>query len=573
MNRTEALLSRGYFPSQLPPAFTTDQLAAQFATLQSGWRINVAGVKSPACKPELFSVARVGHQRRITSITNPIPQTFLTTFVARHWADFLRHYRKSQLSASRPRFLRDGGRAACIPSMQRLHERKVLASAGYRYMLRTDVSRFFPTVYTHSVPWALHTKQAAKEHRRILTAEYFGNLIDQALRQGQDEQTMGLPIGPDTSHIIAEAISIAVDILLKNSLGAWPAGFRYVDDYFLFFPTMEKAEAALAALSKALKEFELQINFEKTHICPVSEIVDDYWTHQLRSFHIDKDVRKQKSNIHHFFELAKNLAAKNVDENVMMYALKRASSILIKPANWEVFEAHVCHIALSHPNTLQTIAQIFATYKHYSYKLNTRRIQRTLNALITEHAPLGHHSEVAWSLWMCKELDVKLEQASVDLVAGMQSSVCALILMDLSVSGKLDAAPEEAFWRSIDVEESLHEELWLMCYEAGMRGWGGFNENQIVANEHFSVLRDLNINFYDPSATSKPLFNIKSGTLERFSISLDDFFELDDADGYLEYEGGDGGYEGVIFEEDEDAGSEDGEVREDEDGDDNELYF
>ena len=85
---------------------------------------------------------------------------------------------------------------------------------------------------------------------------------------------MGLPIGPDTSHVIAEAISTAVDTLLRISLKFWPAGFRYVDDYYLFFPTIADAEAALAALSKGLKEFELQINFEKTHICPVSEIVE-----------------------------------------------------------------------------------------------------------------------------------------------------------------------------------------------------------------------------------------------------------------------------------------------------------
>lgn len=579
MNRTEALLSKGYFPSQLPPAFTTEQLASNLTALQLLWDVKKTGSKAHACKPELFSVARVGHQRRMTSITNPVPQMFLATLVVTYWAEFLRHYRKSRLSASHPRFLQVGGRAACIPSMQRLHERKILDSAGFRYMLRTDVSRFFPTVYTHSVPWALHTKSVAKKKRRELTAKYFGNLIDQALRQGQDEQTMGLPIGPDTSHVIAEVISTTVDLLLRASLKSWPAGFRYVDDYYLFFPSMAEAEAALASLSRALKEFELQINFEKTRICPVSEIVDDYWTHQLRSFEIDKRARKQRSDIHHFFELAKAIAAKNADENVMTYALKRASSVLIKPENWESFEAHICHVALSHPNTLQTIAQIFATYKFHAYKLNGRRIQRTLNALVVEHAALGHHSEVAWCLWMCKELGIKPEQASVDLVASMQSSVCALLLMDLSVSGKLDKAPKETFWRSIDGADSLREELWLMCYEAGIRGWGGFTSTHILANTHFEKLHALDVHFYDPSASSKLLFNLKPGTLEKFKlVDLDDFFERDDADDYLEYEAGDGGYEGVVFDEDDtsyedDEDDEDDDNNEMDDGDDTENFY
>uniref|UniRef100_UPI004039CD0B RNA-directed DNA polymerase n=1 Tax=Variovorax sp. BK018 TaxID=3450241 RepID=UPI004039CD0B len=564
MDRAEALLSKGYFPSQLPPAFTTQHLAARLPALQPLWSVNAANAKAPASKPELFSVARAGHQRRMTSITNPVSQTFLATFVARHWADFLQHYRKSRLSASHPRFLRAGSRAACIPSMQRLHERKILESAGFRYMLRTDVSRFFPTIYTHSVPWALHTKPDAKRHRKI-TAKYFGNLIDQALRQGQDEQTMGLPIGPDTSHIIAEAISIAVDLLLKSSLKYWPAGFRYVDDYFFFFPSMAEAEAALAALSKALKDFELQINFEKTKISLVSEIVDDFWTHQLRSFDIDKGGRKQRSDIHHFFELAKKLASKNTDENVMTYALKRASAVLIRRENWVVFEAHICHVALSHPNTLQTAAQILATYKFHGYKLDSRRIQRTINALIAEHAALGHHSEVAWCLWMCKELDVKLESAGVDLVAVMQSSVCALLLMDLWISGKLDKAPRETFWRSIDGADSLREELWLVCYEAGIRGWGGFTNARVLADAHFKHLLDLGVHFYDTDATSKLLFNVRPGTLEKFKLAdYEKFFERDDAEEYLEYEDGDGGYEGVIFDDEDEAPEPDDETEADE---------
>lgn len=463
MHRAEALLSRGYFPSQLPPSFATKQLADSLTALQAIWRINFPQSKAPACKPEIFSVARAGHLRRSMCLTNPIPQTFLATFIARHWGDFISLYRKSRLSASHPRFLAMGGRAACIPSMQQHHEFKVLKSVGYRYMLRTDISRFFPTVYTHSVPWAIHTKANAKKNRNI-TPKYYGNLIDQALRQGQDEQTMGLPIGPDTSHIIAEVISTAIDLLLRASLKGWPVGFRYVDDYFLFFSTISEAEAALAALSRALKEFELQINFEKTKICSVSEVVDDFWVYQVRSFDFGKTRKSQRSSIHQFFELAKDLAGKNADENVMTYALKKASSVLIKPENWDAFEAHVCHTAISHPNTLQTIAQIFATYRHHGYKLNSQRIQRTLQVLIQDHAPLGNHSELAWCLWMCKELDIPVETSSVDLLATVSSSVCALLLLDLSVTGKLPKSPKETMWRAADSSTALREELWLLCY-------------------------------------------------------------------------------------------------------------
>ena len=84
MDRIERLLWHGYFPSQVPPAFTTRDLAANHTALYAAWFAQQAppdkGAKipmAPASKAELFSVARVGHQRRVTSLSNPVAQTYL----------------------------------------------------------------------------------------------------------------------------------------------------------------------------------------------------------------------------------------------------------------------------------------------------------------------------------------------------------------------------------------------------------------------------------------------------------------------------------------------------------------
>ncbi len=451
MDRCERLIERGYFPSQLPPCFTTKNFSTHCVGLYGAWLAQQPPAKkgtipkAPSSKAEMFSVARVGHKRRMTSLPNPVAHTYLAMHIAQHWGQLVAHYRQSRLSVSRPRFLKNGSRAANIPSMQILYDRKILLAAGYRFMLKTDISRFFPTIYTHSVPWAIHGKALAKKNRNV-TPKFFGNLLDLSLRQQQDEQTFGLPIGPDTSHIIAEAIATAVDIELKKRLKSWPAGFRYVDDYFLFFDKADDADAALAALTRSLKEFELQINFEKTKACQVIEITEDYWTHQLRSFTIGKSGRKQASDINHFFELAKELAKRNSDESVMTYALKRAASILIRRENWKSFEAHVCHVAMAYPNCLQVVARILSTYHSNGYVMSAARLTRFVNALIEDHAPLGHHSEVAWSLWMSKELGLQLSDSNIDRISDLHSSVCALILLDLSNAGSLKK-PGHSFLR------------------------------------------------------------------------------------------------------------------------------
>lgn len=558
MDRTKRLLECGYFPSQLPPCFTTKDLADNYATLYLEWtalQTDPKTQKAPSSKAELFSVARAGHQRRVTSLPNPVAQTYLAKHIVQHWPKIVRHYRQSRLSASRPRFLKEGSRAANIPSMQLLYERKVLKSAGYRYMLRTDISRFFPTIYTHSVPWALHGKAVAKKNRKP-TAKYFGNILDLALRQSQEEQTIGLPIGPDTSHMIAEAIAVSVDLEFRKRFKMWPAGIRYVDDYFMFFSTLNEAEAALAALIRSLKEFELHINFEKTKISSILEITDDFWTHQLRSFQIAREGRKQVSDIHHFFELAKDLARRNSDESVMTYALKRASSILVRKENWDYFEAHVCHVALGYPNTLQTVARLLSTYAHVGYPLNKDRLGRLITAVIQEHAPLGHHSEVTWSLWLCKDLDLTLSDANSELVSEMHSSVCALLLLDLYTSGKVAKPPKTAYWRQAETKEALHGDLWLLSYEAGLRGWGGFSDAHIQADPNFESLRAKDVHFYDDSATMSPMFHPKANALADHNlVDWSSLFDLENADELIDYDQGDGGYEGVIFTDDYDDDS------------------
>lgn len=557
MDRVKRLLEVGYFPSQLPPCFVSSDLAKHhaelyqfFLALQDAPKKGDKVPRSPVTKPETFSVARAGLQRRITSITNPIAQIYVSTHIAQHWGAIIKHYRQTNLSKSKPRFLKGGSRAANIPSMQVLYESKITKSAGYRFMLRTDISRFFPTIYTHSVPWALHGKSVAKKNTKS-TPKYFGNLIDLSLRQCQDGQTIGLPIGPDTSHIIAELISTSVDLELKKKLKSLPPGFRYVDDYFMFFSTFAEAESALALLVKALQEYELQLNFEKTRICSVQEITDDFWTHQLRSFVIATSGQKQASDINHFFELAKDLAQKNSDESVMTYALKRAASLLVRKENWVIFEAHICHVAMGYPNTLQTVARLLVTYTKVEYPISISRLSRVINAIIEDHAPLGHHSEVAWCLWLSKELKLNLSEQNIDRVAEMHSSVCALILMDLHQAGKLNKAPKLTPWKLAEHKDALFGDLWLLSYEAGVRHWGGLSDAHISGDAYFSLLQFYGVRFYDEHAATRPFFHPNELAMaDRKVRSILELFEQEDPENLLDFEDGDGGYEGTVVDYD-----------------------
>ncbi|WP_288252897.1 RNA-directed DNA polymerase [uncultured Hydrogenophaga sp.] len=554
MDRIERLLKLGYLPSQLPPAFKTGDVALHHANLYAQWATlpSKAGVPaSPRSKSELFSVARAGHQRRATSLPNPIAQTFLSKAVVDNWAGIVANFRRSQISASHPRFRRGSNRAASLPSMQTLYERRLLNGAGYRYVLRTDISRFFPTIYTHSIPWALHGKAAAKKQTKP-TPKFFGNLLDLATRQGQDGQTIGLPIGPDTSHIIAECIATSIDVDLRRKLKGKLAGFRYVDDYYLFFETQDDAEKALPYLVRSLRDFELQINFEKTRICRIDELEEDSWTHTLRSISIASSGQRQRSDINHYFEVARDLARRHVNDGVMVYALRRVGSVILRLDNWDAFEAQLCLVASAHPVTLQAIARLFSTYSKLGFPIGKQRLSRLVNSLITEHAPLEHHSEVAWCLWICKELGLAISAANVDAISAMDSSICALILLDLESAGALPKTTAPSRWKPFETVSALWEDQWMLSYEAGVRGWGGMSDTHVRADPHFDELRTRQVRFYDSGALMNPLITPKPNALVRHNLNtIAQLLELDDLDDVFEHEDEEDAYGSPIEDEDE----------------------
>ncbi|MET4892633.1 RNA-directed DNA polymerase [Morganella morganii] len=140
---------------------------------------------------------------------------------------------------------------------------------------------------------------------------------------------MGIPIGPDTSHIISELIGTAIDKELFDTLGHWPAGFRYVDDFYLFFNTRDDAEKVLALLTKIINSYELQINASKTKIIEVKELVEESWKYNIKKLSISHERQSQRNDIHNYFEVIFKLEQKFKDESIIKYALKQTCSFFV----------------------------------------------------------------------------------------------------------------------------------------------------------------------------------------------------------------------------------------------------
>ncbi|NKF50191.1 RNA-directed DNA polymerase [Shewanella sp. WXL01] len=132
-----------------------------------------------------------------------------------------------------------------------------------------DISKFFDSIYTHSIEWATKNKKHSKSTTG--TIETFGAIFDKLMQSTNYNETSGIIIGNEISRIFSEIILQKTDNEISNSLSA--LGFqyekdyeviRYVDDYFIFSINDTVAGAILNEIQSELSKFRLHINQAKT---------------------------------------------------------------------------------------------------------------------------------------------------------------------------------------------------------------------------------------------------------------------------------------------------------------------
>lgn len=136
----------------------------------------------------------------------------------------------------------------------------------------TDIKNFYPTIYTHSIAWAIHGKKQMKSGSNRNNYSLLGNKLDKLFQNSRDGQTNGIPVGSLVSDIVAEIILTDIDKklsekLIKDELQKKVLIFRYRDDYKVLSQNPEQGKAVLHHLTKILnQEYDLYLNSDKTNL-------------------------------------------------------------------------------------------------------------------------------------------------------------------------------------------------------------------------------------------------------------------------------------------------------------------
>jgi hypothetical protein len=514
----EDLLIRGLFHDRIVPPLSSLSLYEVANNVISYARREMKKAPDKRRRTRLVrhSVPKMKHLRRHFAVPNPYSQAMLCICVAKNWKSLEAVCKKSPVSLSRP--VPSTKRALAAEYSRRVEGvRRSQSSVGMRFMLKTDIATFYPSIYTHSIPWAIHGKATARSKR---AKNWYGNDLDKWVRETQDKQTGGIPIGPDTSFLIAEVVASRMDSLLEKTLGKKVKGVRYIDDYHLYFPTRGGAEKALAALHTVTQAFELQLNGLKTGIFDVPEPIEPSWKTDLRLIRVRSDQRA--TGIKAFFDRASDLAAQFPSDSVLTYAVRKVTRYAdrLNEKEWEVCRSLLLRSCLGEPTMLPALLELFER-KPESW--DATDLQSLLTELCLYHAPLQHGFEVAWSLWLARTFAINLPEKVAVVLRKVDDDIVALVALDLESQGLLPKL-DSKLWMSRMTKEHLYSDHWLLAYEAYVQDWlpSADGDDYVRGDPFFSILAHAGARFYSSEQTWEDGYSDYSDGDDEFDDDEDD---------------------------------------------------
>lgn len=478
-------LARGYLPKELPFLFNTSAFASIAVDAYA------AATKEDLKKwtnPLTIPVGAKGGRRRTAAIPNPLSQTRLVQVIVNSWQEIERHCNRSKISFSRLKF---PGKERTLANERRgdpLHsyegiwltkqfsQKRLELAASSAHILRADIANFYGSIYTHSLSWALHGKVVGKKRSRDETL--LGNRLDEAVRHGNDGQTKGIPIGPDTSRVLSEIIGVALDDRLteklKERVSQGHEGIRWVDDFLLYFQTAAERDKALGTLVEALEDFELALNHHKTaNLLPGEDLIEAPWVHALRRYSFHTKPLVQFYDLLGFTDLVATLTKAHPGDSVALYASKILWSL-------HVAESNLPDLLTALWRMVHLDSRVVSVAAIYTATLSDKLLQKERIQMIARQVLVFHLSdfierrwaiETTWLLWLCLRTGLSLPEKLCKSLEAFDHPLVALAAIEAERAGLTNKKLNTSEWSaSVSEDQALTGSRWMLAYELRRSG-------------------------------------------------------------------------------------------------------
>lgn len=477
----EGLLAYGFFAEKLPPIFTSvsffNYCVSQTVHFQDQWHDYIS-----------FRAMRNNSIPRQMGIPTPISYHNLCKTLQDNWSNLKQHFH-TQLDNQSYRLSRihirkkygqkrifdmnyknwyvDGNPDADLL----IHEKGVS-----RYLVKADISNCFPSIYTHSLSWALVGKDTAKS---TIYDNIWYNDIDKACQLSKYGETHGLHIGPHASNLLSEIILTVVDKRLYYK------GYRYsrnIDDYDCFVISREQADCFLRDLEKELREFDLSLNHKKTRIIELPIGQEKDWKHRLSTLPtFGKSGLIEYPQVNTYVDTALELAKEFDDYAVINYSIKKLAGMQLSDNAKILASKRYIHMAVLHPYLLHLMEEYIFT----PFNVSTDEIKRLADTIYIEAKKTNNYESMCYAIYFALRYDFYLEELDTDYIIDQKDCVCLVLswLYYLKANHwNRRATQVKIYIREANaLKETDLGRYWLFCYEALTHGslpgdWGNMKK-------------------------------------------------------------------------------------------------
>lgn len=295
------LLEEGYYPEQyvVPPCFNITKFKLKATPY---FAIDTSGVQ-PKFEPEKYDLVSVSFPKteltdRTFGIIAPKIYHDIVWYLINSWEEILKVLFRPQnkicsysfpipVSKKHEGMLGNLRSGRMIYEFLEMAENDIVAEAyNYKYVLKTDIKNFYPSIYTHSIAWAIHTKTEIRQKgNRNKYNAYVGLVLDRLFQNSNDGCTNGIPIGPAISDLIAEIILSAIDTEVSKEIKNIDfLAVRFKDDYRFLCQSKHDANFICKVLQKQMALFNLTLNESKCSVDELPEGLFREWTAEYQPY-------------------------------------------------------------------------------------------------------------------------------------------------------------------------------------------------------------------------------------------------------------------------------------------------
>lgn len=491
----EGLLAYGLFAEKLPPVFTAvpffNYCKTNTDSFEGGWSEYIS-----------FRTMRNTGIPRLMGIPNPFKYQRVCCELRDNW-DKIRDHFHTQTDGQNYRVsrihIRKERNEKCIFKMSYKNWRidgdpesdlLMYDKGTSRLLVQADISTCFPSIYTHSIPWALVGKEQAKQ--RVKKDDWY-NKIDNACSDMRNGETHGLFIGPHASNLLSEIILTVVDERLYSK------GYRYVrniDDYDCYVASYEEAQRFLMDLERCLREFDLLLNHKKTRIIELPIGMDKSWKHQLGDLpKVGKSGMVEYPQVNAFIDTALMLATEMDDLAIINYAIKKLKGSELSDNAKKLAAKRFMHMAALHPYLLHLMEE----YVFAPYSVNTADIKLLSDAIYRDALKLNDYESLCYSLYFAVRFGFVLDELEDDYEKAQDYAIdskdCLLLVMMWIYFMKRNhwnnsATQVKRLSRvAKELAKTDMDRYWLFCYEALTFG-NLVGEWRIMKQNNVSFIRE-----------------------------------------------------------------------------------